>query len=168
MIRPLLLPIGLVPRSVHFVERPCDAARVTESDPHNVEWDHPPWFDATGTVLMGLVKAPEAERRRRPGNRAQIDVEIHGHDPMGRVESSLAATASLLQSIDELRSSAEQLAPHEWRQQYLDQPEYTGLFLEGIEFHDSGATRVLFDFGDLDLLILDLHPDGRQTATVEP
>lgn len=75
--------------------------------------------------------------------------------------------ASILQSLDELRSAAEQLAPYEWRQYYFDRPEYPGLFLDGLEFHDSGMIRVLFDFGDLDLLILDLHSDGRRTATVE-
>lgn len=140
---------------------------MTEAASNDVEWDRLPQFDVTGTVLVGLLKTPEAERRRRPDNRAQIDVEIHGQDPAGRVESSLTASASMLQSIDELRSAAEQLAPDEWRQQYFDRLEYPGLFLEGFEFHDGGTIRVLFDFGDLDLLILDLHSDGRRTATVE-
>ena len=117
---------------------------------------------------MGRLKPPEAERRRRPDNLAHVEVEIHGHDPAGRAESSLAASASLLQSLDGLRSAAEQLALSEWREQYLDQPEYPGLFLQALEFHDSGTTRLLFDFGDLDLLILDLHPDGRRTVTIEP
>ena len=78
------------------------------------------------------------------------------------------ACGVLLGSIDDLRATAEQLAPDDWRQHFLDQPTHPGLFLQAFEFHDSGTTRVLFDFGDLDQLIVDLHPDGRRAATVEP
>ena len=128
----------------------------------------PPHFDATGTVLMGLVRAPEPERRRRRKHLANVEVEIHGRDPEERAESSLMACGVLFGSIDDLRATAEQLAPDDWRQHFLAQPTYPGLFLQAFEFHDSGTTRVLFDFGDLDQLILDLHPDGRRAATVEP
>jgi hypothetical protein len=34
-------------------------------------------------------------------------------------------------------------------------------FLEGVEFHTDGTARVLFDSGDLDLLILDLQSAAR-------
>ena len=138
-----------------------------EDGANDIGWDVPPHFDVTGTVAMGLLKAPPVERRRRPDDRAQVDVEIHGHEPMERVESSLAACASLLESVDELRADAERLAPVEWCREYLEKPGYRGLFLEGFEFHDSGLIRVLFDFGDLDLLILNVYPDGSRTATVE-
>lgn len=151
---------------VQVDDGPCDAREVTEGV-NDIEWDTPPFFDVTGTVLMGLPKAPEAERRRPPDNRSQVDVEIHGQDPLDRMESTLAASASLLESIDELRSAAERLAPAEWCQEYLDKPEYPGLFLEGFEFHDDGVIRVLFDFGDLDLLVLGLNPDGTRRVTVE-
>lgn len=117
---------------------------------------------------MGLVRAPDAERARRPDMRRDVDVEIHGTDPHARTSSSLASALSLLATISELRNDAEELAPAEWRGWYLDRPDYPGLFLTGLEFHDDGTVRVLFDFGDLDLLILELHPDGRRTATVEP
>jgi len=59
------------------------------------------------------------------------------------------------------------LAPDSWRAANLKRPDYAGLFLDGLEFHDTGIVRVLFDFGDLDLLILDIHPDGRRSASIE-
>lgn len=150
----------------HLVERLWDSFHVTDAA-DDTGWDVRPYFDVTGAVLMGAVKAPQAERRRRPDGRAQVDVEIHGLDPQQRAESALVTSVALLDSIDDLRSKAEQLAPDEWRSQYLGRSEFAGLFLEGFEFHDDGLVRVLFDFGDLDLLVLDLHPDGKRDVTIE-
>ena len=127
-----------------------------------------PHFDVTGTVLVGLVTAPASERSHRPDHRSQIDVEIHGRNPVNRVDSSLSTIASLLDAIDELRTSAEHLAPTDWQDQYRNASNYAGLFLEGFELHDDGLIRVLFDFGDLDLLILDLHRSGKRTVSIEP
>jgi hypothetical protein len=154
-----------MPMSERADDLSCNSSRVTESA--NIEWARLPQFDASGTVLIGLVKAPEAERGRRPDSRSQVDIEIHGRDPQARTGAALAACGTLLQAIDELRTAAEELAPPEWRREHLYREGYRGLFLEGFEFHDDGTVRVLFDFDDLDLLILDLHPDGRRTATVE-
>ncbi|XBB65934.1 hypothetical protein ABFU82_17670 [Nocardioides sp. WV_118_6] len=133
----------------------------------HMDWAVPPHFADGGAVLCGLILAPEAERAVRPDDRAHIDIEIHGQDPQGRSEAALATTDALLKSIDELKAAAEDLAPGRWRLEYLERPDYSGLFLDGLEFHDSGTVRALFDFGDLDLLILELHPDGRRIASVE-
>lgn len=131
-----------------------------------LEWAVAPHFDVTGKVLMGSVMAPAIEVEHRPDHRSQIDVEIHGRDPEERTDSALSTVASLLASLDELRSVSKALAPADWKDQYPDASGY-GLFLEGFELHDDGLIRVLFDFGDLDLLILNLQPDGRRTVSVE-
>lgn len=116
---------------------------------------------------MGLVLAPACERSRRPDHRSKIDVEIHGSKPEDRAASSLSAVATLLDTIDTLRTSAEDLAPQDWQERYRAEANYAGLFLEGFEFHDTGLVRVLFDFGDLDLLVLDLHASGERTVSIE-
>lgn len=127
-----------------------------------------PYSDVTGKVLMGLVMAPPSEVTHRPDHRSQIDVEIHGDNPKDRADSSLSTVASLLSAMDELRTSAENLAPKDWQERYLNSSNYAGLFLEGFELHDDDLIRVLFDFGDLDLLILDLHRSGERTVSIEP
>lgn len=132
-----------------------------------LEWAVAPYFDVTGRVLMGLVDAPAPEAARRPDHRSQIDVEIHGPEPEARAESSLAQVKALLSDIEQLRSTAESLASKEWHGEYDTGSERADLFVEGFELHADGLVRVLFDFGDLDLFILDLQPDGRRTATVE-
>lgn len=131
-----------------------------------MDWAAPPHFADGGTVLVGLVLATEAERARRPDGRAHIDIEIHGHAPEDRVESALATADAVLQSIDALRTAAEDLAPSHWRADYLQRPAYPGLFVDALEFHETGLVRVLFDFGDLDILVLDLNPNGERSATV--
>ncbi len=73
----------------------------------------------------------------------------------------------LLQDIDALRTSAEALAPEDWKAEVRDSPTYPGLFLEGIEFDDGGLVRVLFDYDGMELLILDLHPDGHRSVVFE-
>ncbi|MDO9439922.1 MAG: hypothetical protein Q7T73_03435 [Beijerinckiaceae bacterium] len=116
---------------------------------------------------MALIAAPASEVERRPDHRSQIDVEIHGSHPEERAAPALGTVGSLLAAIDQLRSQAEALAPSDWKAEHRN-VSGDDLFLEGFEFHDEGLVRVLFDFGDLDLLILDLHADGRSTASVEP
>lgn len=146
-----------------------DPSRVTADSRSQspLEWAVAPHFDVTGKVLMGLVLAPAVEVTHRPDHRSQIDVEIHGSNPEDRADSSLAIVARLLHALDELRASAEGLAPKDWQDQYRDAPSYPGLFLEGFELHDDGLIRVLFDFGDLDLLILDLYPSGKRMVFIE-
>lgn len=131
-------------------------------------WAQDPLFDVTGKVLMGLIRAPEPEARRRPDSRVHIDVEIHGRNSAQRLESTLDRVSALVESIDDLRAAAEQMAPAEWRSEHLARSDYAGLWLEGFEFHDNGIVRVLFDFGDLDLLTLDLHPNGHRAVSIEP
>jgi hypothetical protein len=132
----------------------------------DAEWDVPPVLTASG-VLVGLVQSPPAERARRPDHRHQIDVEIHGSNPEGRADEALGAVGVLLRDIDALRTSAEALAPEDWKAEVRDSPTYPGLFLEGIEFDDGGLVRVLFDYDGMELLILDLHPDGHRSVVFE-
>ena len=121
-----------------------------------------------GQGADGPGHGPTSELSRRPDHRSQIDVEIHGSNPEERSASSLSAVATLLDGIDGLRTSAEDLAPQDWRDRYRAASDNGGLFLEGFEFHDNGLVRVLFDFGDLDLLVLDLHRSGERTVSIEP
>lgn len=132
-----------------------------------LEWAAAPHFDASGKVLLALIEAPPWEAQNRPDHRTQIDVEIHGHDPQDRVASALLTVSALTSALDQLRSEAQTLAPADWKSQYAN-ASGCGLFLVGFEFHDGGLVRVLFDFGDPDLLILDLKPDGARTVSIEP
>lgn len=146
---------------------PSRVAKVSSEQPPP-EWAVTPYFDVTGKVLMGLINAPSAEAALRPNHLSQIDVEIHGRNPKDRADSALSTVATLLPALAELRSYAELHAPKDWQAHYRTASDYAGLFLEGFEFHDDGLIRVLFDFGHLELLILDLHSDGERTVSVEP
>jgi len=137
------------------------------SVPLPLAWAVAPHLNVTGKILMGLVEAPANEVGDRHDHRSQIDVEIHGRYPEDRADSALSSVASLLAGLSELKSQAEALAPTDWKGQYRQGAPGHELFLEGFEFHDDGRLRVLFDFGNLDLLILDLHPDRQPRVVVE-
>jgi hypothetical protein len=55
-------------------------------------------------------------------------------------------------------------APPDWQRSYPP----ADLWLEGIEFHTDGRVRLLYDFGDLDLLVLELHGNGSKHVSIEP
>lgn len=126
-------------------------------------WVAGPTRIATGE-LVGVVKAPDAERTVRPAHRQRIDIEIHGQDPEARTEGVLVAAAQLLEDADALRTSAEALAPREWQESVREQPTYPGLFLEGFEFHDDGEVYVVFDYDGMEELVLVLTPEGKRSV----
>ena len=78
----------------------------------------------------------------------------------------------LLTQLPELITAALRLAPDEWRRHYVEGgpgvADYSGLWLDGLEFHADGRVRLAFDFGDLDQLVLELRPDGCKRVTIEP
>ncbi|GAB4010898.1 hypothetical protein GCM10028772_31820 [Nocardioides ultimimeridianus] len=88
-----------------------------------MDWAAPPHFAAGGTVLVGLILAPEAERALRPDDRAHVDIEIHGHDPQGRSRAALAAAEGVLAEINELRAAAVELAPNGLHTEYPERPD---------------------------------------------
>jgi hypothetical protein len=44
--------------------------------------------------------------------------------------------------------------------------DYAGLWLDCLELHADGRACLNFDFGDLDQLVLELHPDGGKRVTI--
>jgi hypothetical protein len=71
-----------------------------------------------------------------------------------------------------IKTFAIEHAPAEWLQHYSSQPGppvFERLFLEGFEIDEHDMLSVMFDFGDLDLLVVELGSDGRgQRVFLQP
>ncbi|MFG1624615.1 hypothetical protein [Kribbella sp. NPDC049227] len=137
-----------------------------------VGWvDEASWKDA-GSVLATSVEVPATVRRPADGGDARLDVELHGPNPQERLNAALDELRVLLTQLPDLTAAALRLAPEEWRRRYGEggpgAADYSGLWLDCVEFHADGQRCLVFDFGDLEQLVLELRPDGSRRVTVEP
>jgi hypothetical protein len=79
------------------------------------------------------------------------------------VDEALSALGSLIAQLPDLTAEAMRSAPLQWRRDHQD----VELWLQGIEFHADGLVRMLYDFGDLDMLVLESSGDGDRRVTIE-
>lgn len=63
-----------------------------------------------------------------------------------------------------LAADALNAAPSGWHRSH----PHADLWLDGIEFHADGRVHLLYDFGVLDLLVLELHGNGAKHVSIEP
>jgi hypothetical protein len=137
-----------------------------------VGWvDEPRWKDA-GSVLATSVEVPATVRRPANDGDTRLDMELHGPKPQERLDAALDGLRVLLTQLPDLTAAALRLAPDEWRRHYGEgdpgDADDSGLWLDCLEFHAGGRVRLVFDFGDLDQLVLELRPDGSKRVTIEP
>lgn len=137
-----------------------------------VGWvDEPRWKDA-GSVLATSVEVPTTVRCPANDGDNRLDVELHGPKPQDRLDTALDELRELLTQLPDLTVAARRLAPREWRRHYgnggPEAANNSDLWLDCIEFHADGRRCLIFDFGDLDQLVLELHPDGGKRVTIEP
>jgi hypothetical protein len=129
----------------------------------SIDWaSDPAWVDA-GTVLMGSITVPSEIRRPADNGDDRLEIDVIGPDANERCPDVLAQLPRLLLSLADLRQAALRAAPREWTE-HFGQPE---LWLMAIEFEPE-VTRLVFDFGDSDSLVLTIAPSGDRTVCVRP
>lgn len=112
---------------------------------------------------MGTITVPSAIRRPADNGNDELEIDIIGPEAEQRCAAVLAELPGLLISLPGLRQAALRAAPREWTE-HFGQPD---LWLMAIEFEPT-ATRLVFDFGDLDSLVLKIDPTGARTVSVRP
>ena len=129
----------------------------------SINWaSDPTWVDA-GTVLMGSITVPSEIRRPADNGDDRLEIDVIGPEASERCPGVLAELPGLLLSLADLRQAALRAAPREWTE-HFGQPD---LWLMAIEFEPT-VTRLVFDFGDLDSLILTIAPSGERSVSVRP
>ena len=136
------------------------------------DWvDEPHWIES-GDLLLGSVKVPPDVRTPARNGDTRLWVEIHGEGAQERLDDALSRTRDLFGRLPYLAAEALRLAPDDWRSHYLQggagAADYSGLWLDTVEFDADDMIRLSFDFGDLDQLVLELRPDGGLNVTIEP
>jgi hypothetical protein len=109
-------------------------------------------------ALSPLIRPPAKDGGPR------LAVEIHGDRADARVAETSMALRSLIPQLPVLAAEALSAAPPDWHRSHPD----ADLWLDGIEFHADGRVRLLYDFGHLDLLVLELHGNGAKDVSIEP
>lgn len=118
--------------------------------------------------LLGSINIDPAVRRPRVnGSRdAEILLEIgatdFGPSLRGQVEGCAACIKEVLTALP-IRRYAVECAPQGWADYYAAQPGgplIDRLFLDGIEVDRQLRVSVVFDFGDLDSLVVQLNDQG--------
>lgn len=120
------------------------------------------WVDA-GNVLMGSITVPSAIRRPADNGDDRLEIDVIGSDARERCAAVLAELPGFLLSLTDLRQAALRAAPREWTE-HFGQPD---LWLMAIEFEPT-VTRLVFDFGDLDSLVLTIEHSGERSVSVRP
>ncbi|TCM47905.1 hypothetical protein [Kribbella sp. VKM Ac-2568] len=129
-----------------------------------IEWvDEPHWSEAGDVVMASIALSPLIRPPAKDGD-PRLTVEIHGDRADARVAETSGALRSLIPQLPVLAADALSAAPPGWHRSY----PHADLWLDGIEFHADGRVRLLYDFGDLDLLVLELHGNGAKDVSIEP
>lgn len=106
--------------------------------------------------LRALIEVDPAVRPpRRNGSRdAEVLIEITGLEPdlRAHLDHCAARAQKVLADLPSIRRYAIRSAARDW----LDHD----LFFEGVEIDPQGHVSVLFDVGDLDLLVVELDETG--------
>ena len=133
-------------------------------------WDRAPhWLDREA-VIVASVTVPPGVRRPTSSGSQRLDVEFRGFETSG-FDDYLSTLDALLRQLPELVQDTFRLAPPEWRHRYVDEAsnlDLSDLWLDTVEFDVDGTTRLDFDFGDLDILVLEIDPDGVRHAYIRP
>lgn len=116
-----------------------------------------------GSVLRGSITVPAEVRRPADNGDDRLEIDVIGPDANKRCPDVLAQLPGLLLSLADQRQAAPRAAPREWTEQF-GQPD---LWLMAIEFEPE-VTRLVFDFGDLDSLVLTIARSGERTVCVRP
>ena len=129
-----------------------------------IAWvDEPHWSEAGDVVTASIALSLLIRQPAKDGD-PRLAVEIHGDRADARVAETSSALRSLIPPLPVLAAEALSAAPPEWQRRY----PHADLWLGGIEFHADGRVRLLYDFGDLDLLVLELHRNGAKHVSIEP
>jgi hypothetical protein len=123
-----------------------------------------------GDELIGSINVdPEVRPARMNGDQdVEILLSIGGEDEgvalVARVERCAAKVDEASIILPLIKKFALEHLPAQWLEHYSLQPGppvFERLFLEGLETDEHDTMRVVFDFGDLDQLIVELESDGR-------
>jgi len=128
------------------------------------------WPDWQGQQeLLGSIDIdPSVRHPRSNGSRdAEILLEVASTDPrpalQAHVEACAARIKNVLSDLPSIQRYAVDKAPRDWADYYAAQPGgplIDRLFLEGIEVDRRLCVSVIFDFGDLDQLVVQLNDQG--------
>jgi len=120
--------------------------------------------------LLGSIDIDPAVRHPRyDGSRdAEILLEVAAIDSgpaiRAHVDRCAARIEQVLTELASIRRYAVHHAPTDWTDHYAAQPGgplIDRLFLDGIEVDPHLRASVVFDFGDLDTLVVQLNDQGR-------
>jgi len=128
------------------------------------------WPDWQGQQeLLGSIDIdPSVRHPRSNGSRdAEILLDVASTDPRPALQVHVEACAARIHvvhtDLPSIQRYAVDKAPRDWADYYAAQPGgplIDRLFLEGIEVDRRLCVSVIFDFGDLDQLVVQLNDHG--------
>ncbi len=139
-----------------FSAQPVGAGTTVGPVEHHFAWAEEPRLLADGMTTAISVRLPASVRRPADNGDDRLEVEFNGPCDAERLNRGLEALGERLPLLDELVDYAAAHAPEAFT------VEPSALWLTGMQFLPSGEMSLLFDFGDLDLLVLNLSTDGRR------
>lgn len=120
--------------------------------------------------LLGSIDVPSAIRAARLNGQTDAEILIKidpCRDLADLVADAAARVRAGLADLERIKDYALAHAPADWREHYEQDDRVSlrdRLFFEGFTI-STLMTEVLFDFGDLDLLVVELDPVGNGRRT---
>jgi hypothetical protein len=120
--------------------------------------------------LIGSINVDPAIRPARMNGNQDVEIllsvgrEYEGAALAAQVQRCAAMVDKALSALPLIKSFALQHAPAQWLEHYSSQagpPVLERFFLDAFETDEHDVLSAVFDFGDLDQLIVELKSDGR-------
>jgi hypothetical protein len=135
-------------------------------------WIGPLWQHGDRGLVGSISIDPAIRPARDNGSTdAEVLINIVDIEPGPALDTRLATAAGhirdALANLHLLKQYGVEHAPAGWREHYeslASTPLTQRLFVDGFEVTETLAVMVYFDFGDLDLLVVELDSSGQPTS----